>query len=117
MQNPWPAIPEVINFTDLRYKTVKLRKKLEEGKEPLLLVNRSNEIGVIIPIKMYRQLSGRLRREETKKERQIRLEKVSSEMDKLAEETAKHLPVGYESGKAVRETRDERTKNLLARHQ
>lgn len=117
MQNSLPFIPEVVSFTDLRYKTVRLRKKLEEGKEPLLLINRANEVGVIIPIRMYRQLLERLEGKETKGERADRLKSVSEEMDRLAKKTAKYLPKEWDSAKVIREMRDERTKDLLSRHQ
>lgn len=117
MHKSLPFIPEVVNFTDLRYKTVKLRKKLEEGKEPLLLVNRASEVGVIIPIGMYRQLLARLEGREARSERADRLKLVSEEMDRLAKKTAKYLPKEWDSARVIREMRDERTKDLLSRHQ
>ncbi len=50
------SIPEVFSLTDLRSKTSELVKKLDEEDASLLLVNRTAPVGVIVPIRIYREI-------------------------------------------------------------
>lgn len=43
-------IPDIISLTELRYKSDLLLRKLLEEEKPLILVKRSQKIGLIIPI-------------------------------------------------------------------
>jgi prevent-host-death family protein len=50
------SIPDVFSLTDLRSKTTELVKQLSVENNSLLLVNRTEPVGVIIPIKTYREI-------------------------------------------------------------
>lgn len=43
-------IPDIINLTQLRYKTNLLLRKLTEEKKPVILVKRSKRVGIIYPL-------------------------------------------------------------------
>lgn len=50
------SIPEVVSLTDLRSKTTQLVKQLSEKNDTLLLVNRTQPVGVILPMELYREI-------------------------------------------------------------